>query len=113
MTNNNKKTVLATINAVDSGPRGGKRLRFGFHAEGRPDLRLSLASRFSSRSRLGQLFQASTGINPADYSGPDPLALMMSKQCCLVLEAQANGGQPKISGILPLPSPQLQLDWGS
>ena len=106
-----KQTVLATINAVDSGPRGGKRLRFGFHTESWPDLRLSLASRFSNRSKLGRLFQASTGINPADYSGPDPLALMMSKQCRLVLEAQANGGRPKISGILPPPSPQLKLDW--
>lgn len=113
--NSNKaKTVLATItSAADTGPRGGKRLRLGFRTEDSEYLTLCLAPRFSSRSGWGKAFLASTGIKPSDLGGLDPIALMVGKLCYLHLEPQTDGDRPKISRILPLPSPQLKLDWES
>ena len=108
---NHKTTVSATvIDVANCGPRGGKKFQLCFRSENDQNLTISLASPFSSRSAFGKAFQAVTGIKPHDFGGLDPLALMVGKQCHLLLGREADGGKWQITGVLPLPS--LQLEFG-
>ena len=105
----NEQGVISTItSAANSGPRGGKRIQLGFQTDDGQHISISLAPRFSNRSRWGKVFLAATHIKPSDFVGLDPLGLMVGKSCILVL-AQTDGGKWRVSQVLPGPSPQLDL----
>jgi len=106
---NEEQRAISTIaSTANSGPKGGKRIQLRFQTGDGQYIGISLAPRFSNRSCLGKAFLAATNIKPSDFSGLDPLALMVGKSCTLVL-AQTDGGKCRVTQVLPLPSPQLQL----
>ena len=105
----NSHKELASISRVNiSQPNDNKKVRIEVSTD-TGTYTLNYSYTFSDRSNLGRAFLFVTGIKPSDFSGADPLSLMLDQSCYLLLKPTKDGKSQKAIGLLSPPSPQIKI----